>query len=56
MDDSKRFDIRVQLMILDSQVDTRIEPHPISLDAFHSTNAFAAEIKNTGIEINALIK
>jgi predicted nucleotidyltransferase len=51
LDDSKRFDIQVQLMLLASQIDTRIEPHPISLDAFYSGNPFAAEIKKTGFKI-----
>ena len=53
LDDSKRFDIQVQLMILASQIDTRIEPHPISHDDFYSGNPFVVEIKRTGIEINA---
>lgn len=53
LDDSKRFDIQVQLMILASQIDTRIEPHPISHDDFYSGNPFVVEIKKTGIEINA---
>ena len=52
LDDTKRFDIQVQLMMLASQIDTRIEPHPISLDDFSSSeNPFAAEIKKTGFEI-----
>lgn len=51
LDDSKRFDIQVQLMILASQIDTRIEPHPISHHDFYSENPFAIEIRRTGIEI-----
>lgn len=53
LDDSKRFDIQVQLMILASQVDSRIEPHPISHDEFYSGNPFVAEIQKTGIELSA---
>jgi len=51
LDDSKRFDIQVQLMLLASQIDTRIEPHPISQDDFYSGNPFVVEIKKTGFEI-----
>ena len=53
LDDSKRFDIQVQLMMLASQIDSRIEPHPISHDDFNSGNPFVLEIKKTGIEIAA---
>jgi predicted nucleotidyltransferase len=51
LDDSKRFDIQVQLMLLASQIDTRIEPHPISHDDFYSENPFVVEIKKTGFEL-----
>jgi predicted nucleotidyltransferase len=51
LDDSKRFDIQVQLMLLASQIDSRIEPHPISHDDFYSGNPFVAEIKRTGFEL-----
>lgn len=51
LDDSKRFDIQVQLMLLASQIDTRIEPHPISHDDFNSDNPFVVEIKKTGFEL-----
>ncbi len=51
LDDSKRFDVQVQLMLLASQIDTRIEPHPISHDDFFSDNPFVVEIKKTGFEI-----
>ncbi|TVR75171.1 MAG: nucleotidyltransferase domain-containing protein [Marinilabiliales bacterium] len=53
LDDSKRFDIQVQLMLLASQIDTRIEPHPISHNDFYSDNPFVDEIKRTGFEIFA---
>lgn len=51
LDDSERFDIQVQLMLLASQIDTRIEPHPISYNDFHSDNPFVVEIKKTGFKI-----
>lgn len=53
LDDSKRFDIQVQLMMLAAQIDSRIEPHPISHDDFDSGNPFVVEIKKTGIEVAA---
>ena len=53
LDDSKRFDIQVQLMMLAAQIDSRIEPHPISHADFDSGNPFVIEIKKTGIEIAA---
>lgn len=49
--DSERFDIQVQLMLLAAQIDSRIEPHPISQDDFNSGNPFVVEIKKTGVEI-----
>jgi predicted nucleotidyltransferase len=51
LDDSKRFDIQVQLMLMASQIDSRIEPHPISHDDFNSGNPFVDEIQKTGVEI-----
>ena len=53
LDDSKRFDIQVQLMLLAAKIDSRIEPHPISHEDFNSGNPFVAEIKKTGIEFAA---
>jgi len=53
LDDTKRFDIQVQLMMLAAQIDSRIEPHPISHNDFYSGNPFVAEIKKTGIEVAA---
>jgi len=53
LDDSKRFDIQVQLMMLAAQIDSRIEPHPISLNDFDSGNPFVVEIKKTGFEVAA---
>ena len=51
LNDSERFDTQVRLMMLASQFDSRIEPHPISKqDLMSSNNPFAAEILRTGIE------
>ena len=49
--DSDRFDVQVQLMLLASRFDSRIEPHPISGQDLISDNPFVHEIKKTGIEI-----
>lgn len=51
IDDSERFDLQVQLMLLASDFDIRIEPHPISGKDFTINNPFVAEILKTGIEI-----
>lgn len=51
LNDNDKFDMQVQLMLLASQFDTRIEPHPLSNKDFNSGNPFAEEIKKTGIEI-----
>ncbi len=53
LDDTKRFDIQVQLMMLAAKIDSRIEPHPISHADFDSGNPFVIEIKKTGIEVAA---
>ena len=53
LDDSSRFDIQVQLMLLAAKIDSRIEPHPISPEDFNSGNPFVVEIRKTGIEIVA---
>ena len=49
--DNDRFNIQVQLMILASKIDNRIEPHPISKEDIISNNPFAIEILRTGIEL-----
>ena len=46
-----KFDLQVQLMLLASDFDIRIEPHPISEKVFNSGNPFVNEILKTGIEI-----
>ena len=53
LDDSRRFEMQVQLMLLAAQIDSRIEPHPISHEDFNSGNPFVIEIKKTGIEVAA---
>lgn len=49
--DSDRFDTQVRLMLLASQIDNRIEPHPISKKDLFSNSPFAMEILRTGIEL-----
>jgi uncharacterized protein len=50
--DNERFDTQVDLMMLSSEFDSRIEPHPISIKDFNLNNPFASEIINTGIELD----
>ncbi len=45
------FDFQVKLLSLASDIDTRIEPHPISQADFIADNPLAYEIIKTGIEI-----
>ncbi len=45
------FDMQVQLMKFRRKFDTRIEPHPFKESDFQTSNPFANEILNTGIEI-----
>ena len=51
--DSDRFDIQVQFMLLATQIDSRIEPHPVYREDFDSGNPFVIEIKKTGVEVYA---
>jgi uncharacterized protein len=53
LDDSKRFEIQVQLMLLAAEIDSRIEPHPLSDEDFNDGSPFVDEIKKTGILIAA---
>jgi predicted nucleotidyltransferase len=53
LNDNEKFDLQVQLMLLASQIDSRIEPHPISKEDFNSNSPFVNEIKRTGIEIKS---
>jgi len=52
LDDSVRFDVQVQLMFLAAKIDSRIEPHPISLEDFNSGNPFVTEIQKYGIVVS----
>jgi uncharacterized protein len=45
------FDLQVQMLTLASDIDTRIEPHPMSSYDFTTENPLAFEIINTGKEI-----
>ncbi|MCP3876602.1 MAG: nucleotidyltransferase domain-containing protein [Desulfobacteraceae bacterium] len=45
------FDMQVKLMKLRRVFDTRIEPHPFRESDFQSSNPFANEILNTGVEL-----
>ena len=52
LNDSEKFEKQVELMLLASKFDTRIEPHPISKQDLYSNNPFCLEIKRTGIELS----
>jgi len=45
------FIAQVELMKIGRKFDTRIEPHPFEESDFNSTNPFANEILNKGIQI-----
>ena len=49
--DDDRFDSQVQLILIASKIDSRIEPHPISSNDLSANNPFWEEIEKTGIEI-----
>ncbi len=51
MDDTEKFDYQVQLLIMGSKFDSRIEPHPISTNESVKYSPFYGEILKTGIEI-----
>ena len=51
MSDAERFNMQVNLLMLASKIDNRIEPHPISKQDLLSNNPFVMEIKRTGIEL-----
>lgn len=46
------FDLQVQMLTLAADIDTRIEPHPMSSEDFNPDNPLAFEIINTGKEIH----
>ncbi|MCF0059719.1 nucleotidyltransferase domain-containing protein [Dyadobacter sp. CY356] len=53
LNDLEKFNVQVNLMLLAAQIDTRIEPHPISMQDFMSeNNPFGTEIRKTGIEFH----
>lgn len=56
LQDSDKFDLQVQLLLLASNFDTRIEPHPLSKQDICSENPFVYEILKTGIEIKTTIE
>lgn len=51
LEDDEKFDLQVQLILLASEFDSRIEPHPLSNADFNFGNPFVSEIRKTGIEI-----
>ena len=48
---SNSYTMQVELMKISRKFDTRIEPHPFDEADFDSSNPFAHEILNTGIQI-----
>jgi predicted nucleotidyltransferase len=52
MPDNEKFDRQVKLLLLAADFDTRIEPHPITVQDINSGNPFACEITHTGIKIH----
>ncbi len=51
--DSEKFNTQVRLMLLATQFDSRIEPHPISKqDLMSSNNPFAAEIRRPELNLS----
>lgn len=54
LDDNKRFEMQVQLMLIATEIDNRIEPHPFSISDLKSSGPFISEILKTGIEINVI--
>jgi predicted nucleotidyltransferase len=48
------FDLQARLLSLASDIDTRIEPHPISKVDFTAENPLAYEVLKTGKEIKFL--
>lgn len=51
LENSDKFEMQVQLLIIAEEFDTRNEPHPISNLDLNSQHPFANEIMKTGIEI-----
>lgn len=46
-----RIDSMVELLMLKTDIDLRIEPHPFSKGDFEEDNPFVKEIKDTGLKV-----
>jgi len=49
-----RFSTQVQLLMLTTKFDTRIEPHPIDKKEFNINNPFVYEIMKYGVEMKMI--
>jgi len=47
-----RFSMQIQLLMLTTKFDTRLEPHPFDKNDFTQNNPIVAEILKYGIKIN----
>jgi len=50
---SDRFDERLRLMKLSTEIDTRIEPVPFNINDFQDTDPLVDEIKKRGVRLTA---
>jgi len=50
-DFNDRIDDMVELLMLKTEIDLRIEPHPFNKKEFEEENPFVEEIKNTGLKV-----
>ena len=48
---NKNFETQIQVLMLITQFDTRIEPHPFDKTDFNNNNPLVNEVLKTGIEI-----
>lgn len=48
---TNNFEMQIQLLMLTTQFDTRIEPHPFAKKDFNINNPIVNEVLKTGIEI-----
>ena len=46
-----RMDAMLELLMLKTDIDLRIEPHPFNQEEFEENNPFVQEIKNTGLKV-----
>ena len=51
INETDKFNLQVQLLLLASEIDTRIEPHPFTISDFDAYTPFINEIRNTGVEL-----